>query len=226
MDESEAMVGAVHFRHNREDQMAARAMMVKPNKELAKLYKAEETVEREALQAREDMSREVVDLVDALNVVASEIDELHKSELVHVHTTMQSEINKLKDELETAKVRCHPEESEEVVLPCSMVHVTGTSPPSLISDPHLTLTMAICPALCPWRFLFSFGGDANQLAKRCQGDANQLAKRCQGGCSLSAPLTAPGDRCDIYIPPCHKSLCVAFHCPCRLRRRICDTMQR
>jgi len=85
--------------------MAARAMMVKPNKELAKLYKAEETVEREALQAREDMSREVVDLVDALNVVASEIDELHKSELVHVHTTMQSEINKLKDELETAKVR-------------------------------------------------------------------------------------------------------------------------
>ena len=70
MNEADASLGDVHFRHDKDGQMSVKAMMIKPNRELAKMYKAVETLEHEALQTRAAMSREVLDLVSELNTAA------------------------------------------------------------------------------------------------------------------------------------------------------------
>ena len=88
--ESDVSVGAVHFRHDHDGQMAVRAMLIKPNKELTKLYKAVETLEHEALQARDAMSREVIDLVGKLNVAASKISTSYEEELSAVRHEAQA----------------------------------------------------------------------------------------------------------------------------------------
>jgi len=87
--ESDVSVGAVHFRHDHDGQMAVRAMLIKPNKELTKLYKAVETLEHEALQARDAMSREVIDRVGKLNVAASKISTSYEEELSAVRHEAQ-----------------------------------------------------------------------------------------------------------------------------------------